>query len=199
MNVSDRSGTGPGGATPPASQQASRAVQETVEQVQQTVGQVRQAGEQVLQAGSQAAGQAKGVAQDAMARGSSLAGEARNRLESGVQEGKDDLAGRLEDAAHAVHRSGEQLEGHQDWLAGLVEKGADELGALANTVRTNDLRALMSSLEALALRQPALFVGAAMATGFALVRFGRVAASGASRADLPNVPPALSGGSHERE
>lgn len=197
--MSERSGTGPAGTNTPGPQAASRAVEQTAEQVRQTAEQVRKAGEQVLQAGSQAASEAKGVAQDAMARGSSLAEDARSRLASGVQAEKDDLAGRLQDVAQAVHRSGEQLEGHQDWLANLVEKGADELGALANTVRTNDLRGLMSSLEDLAHRQPALFVGAAMATGFAMVRLGRVAASGASRADLPTLPPALSGGSRERE
>ncbi len=123
----------------------------------------------------------------------------KDRVVSGVQTGKEDLAGRLEDVAQAVHRSGEQLEGHQNGLAGLVEKGADELAALANTVRTNDLRGLMGNLEDLAHRQPALFVGAAMAAGFALVRLGRVAAAGASSADLPHVPPQLSGPSRERE
>ncbi len=155
----------------------------------------RQVGEQAGQAGAQALGQAKDVAQEAQARGASLAGAVEDRVGATAQSQKEGLADRLQDVAEAVHRSGEQLEGHQDWIAGLVEKGADELTTLANTLRTNDLRSLMGSLEDLARRQPALFVGASLAAGFALARVGKVAAAGASRADLPHLPEA----SHERE
>ena len=151
----------------------------------------RQVGQQARQAGVQAAGHAQDVAQDAQARGASLASEVKDNVASTAQAGKDGLAGRLEDVAQAVHRSGEQLEGHQDWIAGLVERGADELATLAETLRTNDLRSLMSNLQDLARRQPALFTGASLAAGFALARVGKVAISGASRADLPHVsePP----------
>ncbi len=131
---------------------------------------------------------AKDVAQDAQARGGALAEEVENRVASAAQAQKEGLAGRLDDMAQAVHRSGEQLEGHEDWIAGLVERGADEIASLAKTLRTNDLRSLMGNLEDLAKRQPALFVGASLAAGFALARVGRVAASGASRADLPHMP-----------
>ena len=86
-----------------------------------------------------------------------------------------------------MHRSGAQLEGQQDWLAQLVERGADELGNLASTVRSNDLRGLIGKLEDMARRQPVLFVGAAMAAGFAGARLGKVAMAGASRSDLPTM------------
>jgi len=76
-----------------------------------------------------------------------------------------------------VHRSGEQLEGHQDWVAHLVERGAAELGSMATTLRKNDLQGLLGELGSLARRQPALFVGASMAAGFALARVGRLAVS----------------------
>lgn len=164
---------------------------------------VRQAGQQVQQAGVEAAGHARDVAQEALSRGSALAGEARDRAASAAQSQKEGLADRLEDVAQAVHRSGEQLEGHQDWVASLVEKGADELAALANTLRQNDLRSLMSNVESLARRQPALFAGASLAAGFALARVGRVAVAGMSRADLPHtpetMPKATPGAAHERE
>ncbi len=160
----------------------------------------RQAGEQARQAGADAVGHAKDLAQDAQARAASLAGELAGRATAAVDTQKSDLAGRLEDVAKAVHRSGEQLEGHQDWLAHLVEQGADELGTLAVTLRTNDLQSLLGSLGSLASRQSALFVGASMAAGFALARVGRVAVAGASKADLPSMPslPKMSGASNER-
>ena len=146
-----------------------------------------QVGSQAGQAGSQALGHAQDVAQDAQARATSLAGEVKDRVVSGAQTQQNQIADRLEDMAQAVHRSGEQLEGHQDWVAGLVERGADELGALARTLRTNDLQGILGNLGRLAQQQPALFAGASLAAGFALARVGRVAVAGASKADLPQI------------
>src|SRR5215470_14312636 len=62
-----------------------------------------------------------------------LADDARSGAAEAAESGKDALAEQIDDVARAVHRSGEQLEGHQDWMAGLVERGADQLGSLATT------------------------------------------------------------------
>ena len=156
---------------------------------------VRQVGDQARQAGSQALGEAQEVAQSAASRGAALSGTAKEQALSAVEDQKGALADRLEDVARAVHRSGEQLEGHQDFVAHLVERGAAELSVLANTLRSNDLRGLLGNLQDLAQRQPALFAGASLAAGFALARVGKVAVAGASKADLPHLP----GTSHERE
>src|SRR5262245_13393774 len=114
-----------------------------------------------------------------------LADDARSGAAEAAESGKDALAGQLDDVARAVHRSGEQLEGHQDWMAELVESGADQLGSFAATLRSNDLQGLFGRIEQLARSHPALFVGAAMAAGFATARVGKVAVAGASAADLP--------------
>ena len=98
------------------------------------------------QAGEQIAGHSGDLVHDARERGASLAGEVKSRLASAAQDRKQEAAGELDDAAKALHRSGEQLEGHQDWIAHLVERGADELGTLAATLRTNDLQGLLSKL-----------------------------------------------------
>jgi hypothetical protein len=183
MNVSEHDGTGSSG-TPRSASAA-----ETAGRVAGQVGDAaRQASAQAAQAGSQAAETARDVARDARERGASLAGELAGRAQSEADARKADLADRIEGAAHAVHRAGAQLEGEQDWLAHLVERGAAELGVLAQSLRTNDLRSLMGDLDGLARRQPALFAGASLAAGFALARVGRVAVAGASRADAPRVP-----------
>ncbi len=143
----------------------------------------RQVGAKAANAGSEAVGHVKDVASDAQERASSLLTAAGEKASSVAEEQKGNVAGYLEDVAKAVHRSGEQLEGHQDWIAQMVERGADELGALASTLRANDLQSLLGDLRALAKRQPALFVGASMAAGFALARVGRLAASGTSTSD----------------
>ncbi|MDY0883614.1 hypothetical protein ACFPL7_15930 [Dongia soli] len=135
--------------------------------------------------------------QDAAARGTALAGEVAAHVKddalAAAEQGKEQIAGRLEEVASAVHRSGEQLEGQEDWLAQLVERGADELAHLASTVRSNDLRGLLDKLQDLARRQPVLFVGAAMAAGFASARLGKVAISGASRSDPARAKEAKNG------
>lgn len=137
----------------------------------------RQASGQAVQAGTNALDQAKEVARDAKDQAGSVAGAIGEKASSVAEEQKSQLADKLEDVAKAVHRSGEQLEGHQDWVAHLVERGAAELSTLATTLRSNDLQGLLGDIGSLARRQPALFVGASMAAGFALTRVGRLAVS----------------------
>ena len=162
---------------------------------QATGNAIRQVGGQAQQAGTKALGEGQDIAHNAIARGASLAGTVQEKAASVAETQKGNLADQLEDVAKAVHRSGEQLEGHQDFVAHLVERGAAELSTLASTLRSNDLRGLMTGLQDLAQRQPALFAGASLAAGFALARVGKVAVAGASKADLPTMP----GTSHERE
>lgn len=142
----------------------------------------RQVGGQAMQAGTDAVGQAKDVAQDAMSRASSVAGALGDKASAVAESQKSQLADKLEDVAKAVHRSGEALEGQQDWVAHMVERGAAELSTLATTLRTNDLQSLLGELGSLARRQPALFVGASMAAGFALTRVGRLAVAAPAHA-----------------
>jgi hypothetical protein len=137
----------------------------------------QQVGQQAKQAGSDAVADAMDVAQDAKTRAGSIASVVGEKASSVADAQKSGLADKLEDISNAVHRSGEQLEGHQDFVAQIVERGAEELGRLATTLRSNDLQTLLGELGSLAKRQPALFVGASMAAGFALTRVGRLAAS----------------------
>ena len=148
---------------------------------------------QAKQAGSKAVADASDVAHDVASRASSLAGDLGGQASASAEGGKNAVATQVEDFSKALHRSGEQLEGHQDFLAKLVERGADELGELAATLRSNDLQGLAGKLQMLARQQPALFVGAALAAGFAAVRFGKIAAAGATEADLPHAPESLHG------
>jgi len=155
----------------------SDAVGKTLEDLKGVDDAVRQIGGQATQAGTDAISQAKDVAQDAMSRASSVAGVLGDKASTVAEAQKSQLADKLEDVARAVHRSSEALEGQQDWVAHMVERGAAELSTLATTLRKNDLQSLLGDLGSLARRQPALFVGASMAAGYALTRVGRLAAS----------------------
>lgn len=99
------------------------------------------------------------------------AGDAvRQRAESG----KDRAAERLESASGALHDAAEQMQRREPWLAGLIERGAEEMGRLVEALRTNDLRQLLHGVEDVARRQPLLTAGAGFAAGFAAVRAARI-------------------------
>jgi hypothetical protein len=144
--------------------------------------------DQAREAGAQAAAAASDVAAEARDRGISIAADVRTQALSTAEDQREGLAEQIGDVADALHRTGEQFKGNQEWIAHLVERGAGELGTLAETLRTNDLQGLMGKLQDLAKRQPAVFVGAAMAAGFATVRLGKVAVAGATKSDLPTLP-----------
>jgi len=139
-------------------------------------------GEQVGAAGAQAA-QAP----------SSLAGQARQRLTGALDSQKGAAADMVEQLAQTVQRSGEQFEGQQDWIASAIGRGASELNALAGSIRDKDLGDLATEVQSFAKAQPALFMGAALAAGFAIARLGKIAARDLSRDDLPSIPEVAHG------
>lgn len=128
------------------------------------------------------------VRERAGATASSLVGQVRDKATEALTGQKDALAGQVEALADTVHRSGAQFEGQQDWIAGAIDRAATELGALANSLRTNDVADIAREVRSFARRQPALFVGASLVAGFALARFGKLVAADLSRDDLPALP-----------
>lgn len=125
---------------------------------------------------------------------SSLVGQVKDKAVAAASEQKEGLADRLDDLAQAVHKSGEQFAGQQDWIAGAIERGAAELGSLATSLRQNDVASLFGQAKSIAQRQPALFIGAALAAGFAVARLGKIVAADVSRDDLPTMPEVGHGG-----
>ena len=119
---------------------------------------------------------------------SSLVGQAQQKLTDALDNQKHTAADFVEQLARTVQQSGEQFEGRQDWIASAVGRGAAELNTLAGSLRNKDLGELVGEAQAFARRQPALFMGAALAAGFAVARLGKVVAGDLSRDDLPSVP-----------
>ncbi len=99
-----------------------------------------------------------------------------------------------EHAADAVRQAAQNLRGQEAWIANLIEQGADKLSDLAQTMRTTDLRTLLTRVEEFARSQPVLFAGAAMALGFAMTR----AVGAATRSSNESEPEHQSFGSAER-
>ena len=141
---------------------------------------------QAQQGGSSAnAGDVAGQAADTA---KSVIGQAKDQTVTAAEQQKDGIADRIEDVAQAVHRSGEQFEGKQDWIAHAIEQGAEELNTLASALRDNDIMSLARKVQTLARRQPALFIGASLMAGFAVARLGKLAVAGATADDLPTMP-----------
>ena len=123
-----------------------------------------------------------------------LVGQAKDQLVGQVAAGKDGLADRLDSLAQSVHGTSEQFAGKQDWIARAIDGGAQELSTLAQALRGSDVASLFAEMRTFARRQPAVFVGASLAAGFAVARLGKVLAADLSRDDLPTMPEVGHGG-----
>ena len=132
--------------------------------------------------------QAKDVAGQAADKASSVVDQMKDKAASAVEGQKAGLADRIDGLADAVHKSGQQFSGQQDWMASAIERGAAELSTLATSLRENDVSALYGQFRTFARQQPAMFIGASFAAGFALARFGKIVAADVSRDDLPTLP-----------
>jgi hypothetical protein len=74
--------------------------------------------------------------------------------------------------AQVVRQSTQQLREHkQEAIAGYVEQAADQIDKLSQRLRDKDVTELLSDVQQLARRQPALFIGGAFALGLIGARF----------------------------
>ena len=123
-------------------------------------------------------GTARDVAQEARAAGTSLRDEAaglgstiKQGLTDQVERQKNGIADRLSSVARRAHETASDLRDNEAWLGNLLGRGADELESVAEEIRRNDIPGILGSVEVFARRQPAVFMGATVALGFALTRF----------------------------
>lgn len=77
----------------------------------------------------------------------------------------------LDQVAGAVRKSGDQLRSDQPQVAGFADTAAGEVEKAARFLREADLDMILQETESFARRQPAVFIGAALALGFAASRF----------------------------
>lgn len=135
------------------------------------------------------AGQARGVADEMKGAAADVATEARaagtslrddvaglgSTLKQGLtdqaERQKNGIADRLSSVASRAEETAADLRRNEAWLGNLLGRGAAELESVAEEIRRNDVAGIMGSVEVFARRQPALFMGASVALGFALTRF----------------------------
>lgn len=132
--------------------------------------------------------QASDVADQGAEKAATLVGQVKEKAKTAVEGQKAGVADQLETLAGSVTKSGQQFRGQQDWIAEAIERGATELSTLATSLRESDLSEILGNVQTFARRQPALFIGATFAAGFALARFGKIVAADVSTDDLPTMP-----------
>jgi hypothetical protein len=138
--------------------------------------------------GSALGQQAQAAAGEAAQAATSIGEQAKQKLSGALDGQKGTAADMVQKLADTVKQSGEQFQGKQDWIASAVGRGAEELNTLAGSLRDKNVGDLLGEAQSFARRQPAMFMAAALAAGFAVARLGKVVAGDLSRDDLPTVP-----------
>ena len=85
--------------------------------------------------------------------------------------------------AECVLQAAGDLHGDEAWLSSWLERGAYELSGFADELKRNDVAGLAETVQVFARRQPAVFMGAGVALGFAIARVLRSGSQMATGAD----------------
>ena len=110
----------------------------------------------------------KDTAATALERGKQLLGDAATK-------GADRATSSAEATSSALRRAAADIEGDNRMIGTALRKGADTIERAAQSLQGGDLSRVVDDLNGFARRQPALFLGASVALGFALARVGKTA------------------------
>lgn len=127
------------------------------------------------------------TAQQAKEQGGHLLEQAKEQLRGKVTDGKEQAAGSLESVAVALRETGDSLRSQdQSPFAGLLDTAAGAVENVSNYLRDHEMEDFAREAEDFGRRQPALFLGAAFAIGFAAARFIKSSSPGGSRSTRSN-------------
>jgi hypothetical protein len=99
------------------------------------------------------------------------------RVEGQLGRGADILG----QVSSAIRQSGEQLRPDQPQIAGFADTAADQVDRASQYLRQTDFQGLIRGAEDFARRQPAVFLGGALALGLVASRFLKASPSGAGQ------------------
>ena len=128
-------------------------------------------------------GDGRGAAHTVSETAADLRDQLRDTVSDIAHEKKDSAAEGMHRAADATREAARRIEGDQAWMAGLVDRVADALDGLSDTLRRSDFRGMMDRTERFAREQPVLFAGAAFAIGLLLARATRAGMRTPDRAE----------------
>lgn len=131
----------------------------------------------------EAARRVKEAAADATQRVKEAAGSAVKDVKHAALHSAEDARAKAGDMGHTTasrfRELAGQVEGDLPWLSGAFSKSAEGLDSVTDSLTRGDMSQCLNSLSDFARRQPAIFLGASVALGFALARVGKTALEGA--------------------
>jgi|JI10StandDraft_1071094.scaffolds.fasta_scaffold05743_6 hypothetical protein len=132
----------------------------------------------------------KDVADDAATRIKDAAGGAIKDAKNAAMHGVEDARTKAGDVGHTTASRfrdfASQVESDMPWLSGAFTKSAAGLDGLTDSLTRGDVSQSLNGLSDFARRQPAIFLGASVALGFALARVGKTALEDAAPAMKTN-------------
>jgi len=107
--------------------------------------------------------------------------EVGDQVNSGLSRAGDALA----QLASAVRKGGEDMREQQPQIAGFADTAAGQVEKAAQFVRETDVQGLLREAEGFARRQPAVFLGGALALGLLASRFLKASPERGSTGSTP--------------
>jgi hypothetical protein len=92
-----------------------------------------------------------------------------------VEKGAERAKSSADSAANALRRAADDVEGDNRWIGSALRKSAEGIERAAASLDGGDLSRALDDLNGFARRNPAIFLGASLALGFALARVGKTA------------------------
>src|SRR5215213_10218050 len=122
--------------------------------------------------GASMSGQGTEISGQAQDQAMKLVDTARQQATSQLGTQQQRLAGTLTTVATALHQASREMRNQDEGpIADYVDSAANQVEQFANTLREQALEQVITTTTQFARRQPALFLGAAFALGFAATRF----------------------------
>ncbi len=129
------------------------------------------------QTGADVAAAASGVTDQISEQVSGLSHQVQQQLNVQVASQKDKLVDSLETVSLLLRQAGEHADlQHKEMLSQSVDQAARKVSSWTDSLREQDATQLLAETKKLASRQPLLFMGGALALGFAGARFFRSSA-----------------------
>jgi hypothetical protein len=110
----------------------------------------------------------KEAASTVVERGKEMADDAATK-------GAERATSAAESTISALRRAADDVEGDNRLIGTALRKSADGIERAAESLNGGDYSRVIDDLNGFARRQPALFLGASLALGFALARVGKTA------------------------
>jgi|AGTN01.1.fsa_nt_gi hypothetical protein len=96
--------------------------------------------------------------------------EAKARVREAAEAQRERAASALGGVAGALHRTASDLNAENETMGRYTDMAAERLDEVANYLRTADWNSVVEGAEDFARRQPAWFIGGAVAAGFLIAR-----------------------------